>query len=232
MKKRIVAIALILWVISSCGFLSPSSPTASAPGTAATGTPPPAAPTLLPPTPTLEAPSPPASLGTIALDFVALLCDAQWMNGAQHLTACPPGSADHSGGFAQSVNPASEGLPEGTPALLTVPAWNNRGAALFLRYPSFRVHAGDRFRALLRCQVNVPCDVEYALEYYDANGKYHSPFLSWGYKAGDDPIHADADLGSLAGQTVDFVLALRPQNDTPQDDYSLWIRPLIYRPNP
>jgi hypothetical protein len=101
-----------------------------------------------------------------------------------------------------------------------------------LRYPSFTVHAGDRFRATLRCQVNAPCDIEYALEYYDAVGKYHSPFMSWAYRAGDPPINVDTDLSMLAGQTVDFVLTLRAQNDTPQQDYSLWIAPHIYRPNP
>jgi hypothetical protein len=74
--------------------------------------------------------------------------------------------------------------------------------------------------------------MEYALEYYDAKGKYHSPFLSWKYQAGDSPLNIDTDLSALAGQTVDFVLTLRPQNSTPEKDYSLWIAPHIYRPNP
>ncbi len=186
----------------------------------------------IPPTLTAVPPTQPAALGTIALDFVALLCNAQWMNGAQHLVACPGASADHSGGYAEALNPASEGLPPNTPTLLTIPGWSG-SAALFLRYPSFTVRGGDRFRATLRCQADSPCDVEYALEYFDANGKYHSPFMSWKYQAGDPPVNVDVDLSMLAGQTVDFVLAIRPQNDSaPQQAYSLWIAPHIYRPNP
>jgi hypothetical protein len=224
MKRKLVAIFVILIFVSACGFINSPAPVPSVPTLAATQPP--------PPTPTVMPPTPSASLGTIALDFVALLCDAQWVNGGQHLKSCPAATADHSGGYAEAIDPLSEGLPAGTPTLLTIPAWNGF-SSLFLRYPSFTVHTGDRFRATLRCQVNVPCDVQFALEYYDAQGKYHSPFLSWNYKAGDPAISVDADLSALAGQTVDFVLTLRPQNDTPpQQDYSLWIAPHIYRPNP
>lgn len=226
MQRSLIAAVNVLIFISACGFLNTPAPSAAP---AVTPFQSPVFPTAIPPTPMPS--NPPASLGTIALDFVALLCDAQWMNGGQHLAACPAANVDHSGGYAVAVDPLSEGLPAGTPTLLTVPAWNGF-AALFLRYPSFKVHAGDRFRATLRCQVNVPCDVQYALEYYDTLGKYHSPFLQWNYRAGDPPINVDTDLSALAGQTVDFVLTLRPQNDNPREDYSLWIAPHIYRPNP
>ncbi len=153
------------------------------------------------------------------------------MNGAQHLTACPDVNADRSGGYATVIDPVSEGLPANTPVLLTFAG--TISAALFLRYPTFTVHAGDHFRAMLRCQTNSQCDVHFALEYYDAQGKYHSPFLQWDYKVGDAVINADADLSSLVGQSVDFVLALRPENGTlAQDDGALWIAPQIYRPKP
>jgi hypothetical protein len=52
----------------------------------------------------------------------------------------------------------------------------------------------------------------------------------WDYKTGQAPITADFDLSALAGQNVDIVLALRPNNDKPQDDTSLWIAPHIFRP--
>jgi hypothetical protein len=225
MNRKLVAIFVLPAFVLACGSLDTPVPPSGAPTFAATRPP-------LVPTQTLLPPTPSASLGTIALDFVALLCDAQWVNGGQHLKSCPAAAADHSGGYAEAIDPLSEGLPAGTPTLLTIPAWNGF-SSLFLRYPSFTVHTGDRFRATLRCQVNVPCDVQFALEYYDAQGKYHSPFLSWNYRAGNPAINVDADLSALAGQTADFVLTIRPQNDTPpQQDYSLWIAPHIYRPNP
>ena len=46
-------------------------------------------------------------------------------------------------------------------------------------------------------------------------------------------INVDADLSPLAGQSVDFVLDLRPENgSSAQDDGGLWIAPVIYRLNP
>ncbi len=168
-----------------------------------------------------------ASLGTVALDFVALLCNAEWMNGTHKLTPCPHPNADLSGGYAATLDPSLEGLPATVPILLMVPTAN----AFFLRYPSFMVGANDRFRAALRCPTPMPCDVQFALEYYDANGKYHE-FMAWDYKAGEDPISVDADLSSLTGQSVDFVLTLRLFHtiENTQQDNGIWIAPHIYRP--
>lgn len=223
---------IFIFVTLACSSSGQVTPTQSAPTAPATATQPAATATEIPSTAT---PAPTATLtpvpGATVLDFVALLCNAQWMNGGQHLKACPNPNSDHSGGYAVVIDPASESLAANTPVFMTTPATNGF-AALFIRYPALTVQTGDRFRATLRCQSYAACDVEYALEYYDANGNYHSPFLSWNYKAGDPAIIVDVDLSSLAGQPVEFVLALRPKNNTPQQDNSLWIAPQIYRPAP
>jgi hypothetical protein len=227
MRKILVFVFIIAAVVSGCNFSTTSTSPESIPTLAATPIPFTPIPTLTQtPEPTI---TPPAALGTIALDFVALLCNAKWMNGGQQLTVCPDINADHSGGYAVAADPSSEGLPVNMPVLLTIPAINSY-SALFLRYPSYTVHAGDRFRAMLQCKSGAPCDVEYSLEYYDAKGKYQSPFLSWKFKSGDAPVNVDVDLNMLANQTIDFVLTLRPNNDRPQDDVSLWIAPHIFRP--
>ena len=227
MKREYILLSLLAILLSACGASQPT-PTATHVPTNTSAPTSTEIPPSLTPSPTL---TPPASLGTIAQDFVALVCDAKWMNGGQHLVPCPDVNADHSGGYAVALDPASESLPTGTPVLLTIPATNGF-AALFLRYPPITVHTGDRFRATLQCQSKAPCDVEYALEYFDSKGKYSGTFLSWNYKDGDPELVVDEDLSALSGQTVDFVLTLRPQNDTPQFDQSLWIAPYIYRPTP
>jgi hypothetical protein len=166
---------------------------------------------------------------TVALDFIALMCNADWMNGEQHLTACPDASADYSGGYARMFKALPKGFPLDTQALLMVPNAN----VLFLRYPSFTVRTNDRFRTRLLCGTSAPCDIEFALDYYDANDKYRE-FMNWDYKTGDDPIKVDLDLSTLAGQSVDFVLTLRlyHQIESPQHDNGLWVAPHIYRPTP
>lgn len=182
-------------------------------------------PTLTPfPAPTSTPPDP---LGTIGMDFTALLCNADWMNGSQHLTPCPGPSADHSGGYAVIYKEAIQGYATDTPVVMMVA---NAGA-LFLRYPSFKVGMGDRLRATLLCAASAPCDVQFALEYYDAQGRYFE-FMKWDYKTGEPPIVVDADLSALAGQKLDFVLALRLFHalQSPQHDNGLWVAPHIYRP--
>jgi hypothetical protein len=175
----------------------------------------------------------PAPTGGIALDFVAQLCDAKWSNGAQALTACPISTADQSGGLAAPLDPIPEGLPAGTPVLLTIPGWNG-SSALFLRYPAITVQANDHFRATLRCKRASACDVQFGLEYFDSAGDYHNAFMVWNYKSGDASISADADLTTLAGQPVEFVLVLRVSHTVtdPGQDNGLWIAPQIFRPEP
>ena len=229
MNKKFGILSIFLLFILACSFAAtPLAPTALPLPPSQTPQPP----TAVPPTVTVASPTQPP-LGTIALDFVALLCDAKWMNGARHLTSCPDPNTDHSGGYAAVIDPTTEGLSAGTPVILTIPAWSG-GAALFLRYPTLNVHAGDHFRATLRCSgpLNPQCAVQFALEYFDQQGKYHSPFLQWNYDPSMPDIQVDADLTALTGQNVDFVLTLRPNNETPQQDVAVWIAPVIYRPNP
>ncbi len=222
---RILTVLLIpVFLLSACGPTTLSAnPSLGQPSSTFTPIP------TLTPSPTAVT-TPPPPLGTIALDFVALMCNAQWMNGVQYLS-CPPTQASRPGGYPSMMDPASQGLPANTSILLTVPAQNG-ASSIFGRYPSFTVRSGDRFRTTLRCVTAAPCNVEFALEYFDSLGKYHSNFASWHYIGGDPPIPVDFDLSSLAGQNVNFTLAVRPQDSSPQNDLALWVAPLIFRPMP
>jgi hypothetical protein len=231
MKKNILCIFILAAILSGCSSLATTIPVENTTSITEIALPT-NSPTIELPTSTpLPSPTPGPELGTIALDFIAQVCDAEWMNGGQHLTPCPNVNADHSGGYAVKLDPLLEGLPAGTPVLLTIPATNGF-AALFLRYPPITIHKGDHFRATLRCQSNAACDVQFAIEFFDLNGNYSGPFLSWNYKSGDPEIKVDADLSAIAGQTVKLTLTLRPQNDHPELDQSLWIAPYIFRQIP
>lgn len=231
MKKYIFFTIILTILFTGCSSFASPSPVANTATNTEVILPTKPVITEIPTSTPLPSPTPGPELGTIALDFIAQVCDAEWMNGGQHLNPCPDVNADHSGGYAVKVDPLTEGLPAGTPVLLTIPATNGY-AALFLRYPAITIHKGDRFRATLRCQSNAPCDVQFAVEYFDLNGKYSGPFLSWNYISGDPEIKVDADLSAIAGQTVRLTLTLRPQNDHPELDQSLWIAPYIYRAIP
>ena len=106
MKTKFSILSIFLIFILGCSFFDSPTPTVLPIAPSQT----PQSSTAIPPTATL-APTQPAELGTVALDFVALLCDAQWMNGAQHLTACPSANADLSGGYAKVIDPHPKDCP-------------------------------------------------------------------------------------------------------------------------
>lgn len=181
---------------------------------------------------TICLPATPTPMGSVVFDFASQVCSAQWMNGGQALTACPAESADRSGGFAELTDPIPEGFPHDVLVLRTIPSWNGYGS-LFLRYPPITIDAKDRFQTTLSCDYSLPsCDVQFALEYYDVDGKYHSPFMEWNLKNGDAPLYVDASLAELAGQKVDLLLVIRLFHsiDTPEQDNGLWAAPRIFRP--
>jgi hypothetical protein len=115
--------------------------------------------------------------------------------------------------------------------ILTFPAYNN-GAGLFGRFPKFQVGPNDEFRTSINCRSAFRCEMEFALAYYDANGKYYETFPINYYRMGvEPPINYVQPLNSLSGQTVDFVLVVRAmyQSD-PTTAWGLWIAPRILRP--
>lgn len=189
MTRPILFVSLFL----SFSFFAACGPLASAPTQASTSASPAPASTFTP-IPTLtHTPEPTATPlmlpGTAALDFSALLCNAKWMTGSKVLKTCPGPGAYQSDGMAVVYNPAVEGFPSDTPSLLMIPNAN----ALFLRYPPFTVLNGDRFRTTLLCPSGSTCDVQFALEYFDGNGKLHELF-AWDHTNDQPPISVDADL--------------------------------------
>lgn len=190
-----------------------------------TTTPNPASPTpdLLP----IEFPEP----GTVVLDFVALVCNARWTNGAFDLP-CPGNRNDIAEGFITSMdNAVAEGMiPVVAPVLIALPGLGGEhGAGLFGRYPPLTIQSNDTFYAILACQENAACDVVFALTYIDAQGNYqHDMGWSWQHSFGGGPVPVQVDLSPLAGQTVELMLVVLDQG-TPQDDWVLWIYPYVAR---
>jgi hypothetical protein len=121
-------------------------------------------------------------------------------------------------------------------ALLVIPAYESDFGGIFGAYPPFTVYPGDVFRATLACQESeTPCDVSFALDYYDASGGYHSIPNTFGYKpfaAQDTTAGATSEvelgLDFLAGQSVKFVLTVRGEWDQ-NENRALWIAPHIWR---
>lgn len=180
-------------------------------------------------TPSLELPA--DEPGTIVMDFVARVCEAKWTNNAFEIP-CPGDPTDTARGYIEySDHTILEGmLSVNAPVLIGLPGQGGgNGSGLFGQYPPITVQPGDKFKAMAACQGDAPCEVEFALEYFDINGEYHAENRwNWRHRVGGGAFQIDLDLSPLAGQTVEFLLVIR-EKGAPQDAWSVWIHPRILR---
>jgi len=233
MRKRTSLFGILLVVLVTAGCHKPS-PEVVVPATEtelSVSSTPFDTPTSVPPSETpnillVEAPAP----ETVALDFVADICSANWSSNAYQLP-CPGHLDDTDGGYIEA---ADHTILEGmvsveAPLLIGLPGKGYpAGVGLFGRYPPFTVYPGDMFHTTIACQGDADCDLEFSLEYYDAQGTYHGSAFRFYHQFGEGPVVITADLNSLAGQTVDFLLTLRAQEEL-ADQWGVWIQPYIAR---
>jgi hypothetical protein len=233
MRKRTSLFGILLVVLVTTGCHKPS-PEVVVPATEtelSVSSTPFDTPTSVPPSETpnillVEAPAP----ETVALDFVADICSANWSSNAYQLP-CPGHLDDTDGGYIEA---ADHTILEGmvsveAPLLIGLPGKGYpAGVGLFGRYPPFTVYPGDMFHTTIACQGDADCDLEFSLEYYDAQGTYHGSAFRFYHQFGEGPVVITADLNSLAGQTVDFLLTLRAQEEL-ADQWGVWIQPYIAR---
>ena len=237
MRLRILIITFIVFLFSACSMPSSAGETELAPtntGQPATNTPSPTDSAPVPDpttTPNKLIVNPPAP-GTIALDFVALLCSAEWSNNAYYLP-CPAHLDETANGYIEVTDhTVLEGMTSvEAPMIIGLPGRGGEtgvGIGLFGHYPSLLVYPGDTFKATIACQGDAECNLEFSLEYFDSQGKFQDTNWSWLHKVGDGPREISADLSALAGQTVDFTLVLRAQEEL-AGQWAVWIQPHISR---
>jgi len=163
---------------------------------------------------------------TIAYDFIANYCSAEWRSAAGVLPC--PGSLSNDGFVAKIDEPKLEdGTTENEPALLTFPQWANTGV-ITGKFPAFNVQAGDKFKTIIGCLHNSPnCNVKFQLN-YRADGGPLQNIDSWTETYNNSIRFLDVDLSFLAGKSVEFVLAVTA-NGSPDDDAAFWLFPHIRR---
>jgi hypothetical protein len=161
-----------------------------------------------------------------AYDFAANYCNANWDNNDIALP-CPGVEGDDRGYVLKLNAPKMEnGSTEDEPGLLTHPRKSSNGI-ISGQYPSFTVQSGDRFRTIVNCRYNAKkCDVTFRLDYKN-NGQVKT-LASWHEIYEGRFYSVDLDLGSLAGQTVKFILVVTA-NGSAREDEAVWLNPHILR---
>jgi hypothetical protein len=165
----------------------------------------------------------------VAYDFVAEVCNAVWSTNATHLP-CPMNLDEAEGAYLEATDhTVLEGMVSVEAPLLIGLSGSGypTGIGLFGKYPPFTVYPGDTFYSSIACQGDADCDLEFSLEYIP-EGSNRDTGWRWEHNTGDGPQEVSADLSSLAGQTVEFYLVLRPQEDY-ENQWAVWIQPYIDR---
>lgn len=163
--------------------------------------------------------------GTLVFDFVEQMCEAQWSNRGLELP-CPGNDTQSSAGYVMQLDGKAQDLPSNMNILLTYTP-QEKYETISGEYPAFTVQKGDRFRAVLACKEHTFCDVEFVLNF--SNEKGSAGLTNWKHIFTDEPIVVDYPLDGIAGQTVQFTLAVRTRGN-PAEAYAVWIAPHIYRP--
>jgi hypothetical protein len=161
----------------------------------------------------------------VVFDFIEEYCDATWRTGAG-LLACPGTDSDAEGFVVKLDSPKLEGgRTENEPALFTHPQWVNNGV-ISGRFPAFDVEDGDEFHAVIGCLFNaVACDMTMQLNYRE-NGGDLQPLREWDEIYDGEFRVVEVDLSSLAGSSVEFVLAVQANGSSSQD-WAFWLAPRI-----
>jgi len=164
----------------------------------------------------------------VVKDFVATYCSAEWVSGAGILS-CPGTDTDIQGFIIKRDAPKLEnGITENEPALETHPQWIDNGV-ITGKFPAFQVKSGDRFRAVIGCLFNgLACNVRFQLN-YRADGGALQTLGQWDQTYDGNIQSLDVDLSSLAGKSVEFVLALLANGPSFQD-WAFWLAPRIIGP--
>ena len=232
--KPLLLTALAIILLAGCAFPGESTQTISTPEETEALLPPPSE--TSEPEPTEELFSSPRA-GFIAFDFVARMCDATWSNSVLYIP-CPGDSEVDDEGYVLLLDEVM--LDTETtidlPSLLTVVPQGTNFGGIFGHYPSFTVQAGDQFRTVLGCMhTGGLCNVDFELQYFDTYGNFQrlnfgsTPWPFSDISVSDEPyLVIQEDLTPLAGQTVEFTLVVRDQDDE-GDDLAVWVAPYIWR---
>ena len=170
------------------------------------------------------------SVESSGFDLHSRASDANWVSGASTLTFGGPETDVN--GFAMYRNSQKlEDNTSSTKILETHPQWVTDGA-ITGTYPAYRVVPGEHFKAkigfLLLSDGNCGAgNVRFQLNYKE--GSASTSLGQWTDTCDGVVKDIDVDLSSIAGRTVQFVLAV-VANGSALQDQAVWVTPRVEIP--
>ena len=164
-------------------------------------------------------------------DFAAKASEAAWVTEATGRRPYPGVYGDPDGYALVVDRPVLEnGVQSNYPGILMGPPaeFNEHIYGIF---PAYQVKAGDRFQTYIGCEYGArDCDVTFVLQYQQPGGGGGRTYWSKIKTYKNSFTKVNLNLTPLAGQTVEFVLLIRP-NGTSTGDKAIWANPVIVNTN-
>jgi hypothetical protein len=163
----------------------------------------------------------------VIYDFANNYCAATWISGFGTLP-CPGTDTDSHGFVVRMDNPTlQDGVGLTGRALETHPQWVDNGV-ITGRFPPLDVLSGYHFKTRIGCRSGgANCNVTFQFNYRVSGGSLQN-LGSWPMKYTDAPKDLDIDLSSLAGQSVEFVLAVTANGSSGQA-WATWFKPIVVK---
>ena len=170
------------------------------------------------------------SVASSGLDLHTRAVDANWVSGASTLTFGGP-DTDARGFAMYRNNQKLEDNSSPAKILETHPQWVTDGA-ITGTYPAYKVVPGEHFKArigflLLSDGTCGSGNVKFQLNYKE--GSASNNLGQWTETCDGTLRDIDVDLSSIAGRTVQFVLAV-VANGTATQDQAIWVSPRVELP--
>ncbi len=167
----------------------------------------------------------PATKGQTVYNLAESYCDAEWRSTAGVLP-CPGTEGDSNGFVVRLEQPKFENeAVEDELTLLTRPQMVTDGV-ISGRFPALQVKSGYHFRTYIGCRYDsAECSVIYQLNYRVDGGSLQN-LNQWNQSYDGEWQKVDIDLSSLAGRSVEFILAVTT-NGASTDDDAYWLNPKI-----
>ena len=164
-------------------------------------------------------------------DFYTRASSAVWISGAGNLTFGPPDT--NASGFAMYKDDQKlEDGSIGSKVLETHPQFVDDGV-ISGRFPAYTVVTGERFTAKIGflAKADGTCgtgNVKFQLNYREGSGPLTS-LGAWTESCDGLLTSISVDLTSLAGKSVEFILAIQANGSSAQD-WAVWVKPQIALP--
>jgi hypothetical protein len=175
------------------------------------------------PTPTVS----PTPAAVVMYNFMDKAPSAEWRNASQALPWGDPGPDDD--GVADFSENARLNDGKTYPKVLaTFPEQITDGVITGL-FSHYNIQSGDHFRALVGFRANCDKDarVKFQLNYVEA-GMAPVSIREWTKSCDSNLLSLDVDLSSLAGKSVQFMLAVTTDGAA-QSEKTVWVNPRIER---